>query len=120
MNENLQNAHSPGSLGEWRSRLHSTGTFFLWLFGILLLVLAGVYSLLIIFVPLLHLQNDAWNRPDNPVTLGNILKLMAASAILIFLARCSSRVRFWAGTFIFAIAVLYGLSEIGVFSFLLE
>ena len=92
-----------------------TATFGLWTFGVLA-ILGSVISLgLLVVVPLFSLENELWDRADNPHTLTNAAMYAAIGVTAIFAARSSDRIRFWLGVTTFVVFILYGLYDLGLF-----
>lgn len=64
-----------------------------WMFGVFA-IFSGIFCLaMILIVPVFSLQNEAWNRPSNPVTFVNGLLALAIGSIAIYAARGSDRRR---------------------------
>lgn len=72
-------------------------TWSLRIFGGLCLVAAAVFLGLLVFVPLLGLENAEWEREDNPVTVLSVLVNSAVGVGCLWLSRATDRIRFWCG-----------------------
>jgi membrane associated rhomboid family serine protease len=92
-----------------------TATLGLSLFGIVA-ILGSLASLsLIICVPLFSLENELWDRADNPHTIANVILYSLIGATAIFGARSSDRVRFMLGLGAFLAFIAYGIYDLGLF-----
>ncbi len=103
-----------------RSTLRSPRRFVvslgLWTFGIVAILSAIVSAALLIAVPMFSLENDLWNRPENPHTFANICLYLAISVVAIVAARGTDRKRFLIGLAVVVASLVYGLCELGLFS----
>ena len=88
----------------------------LWAWGIFAILAALVSLGLQIFVPLLSLENDQWNRSDNPHTMASVFFYGTAGVIAIIAARSSNRKRMWIAVVVAMTGILVGLYELGVFA----
>tara|TARA_R110002073_G_scaffold4918_2_gene31245 strand:- start:5342 stop:5698 length:357 start_codon:yes stop_codon:yes gene_type:complete len=105
---------NPGGI-TLQSLRRSTATSGLWAFGVVAL-LGSLMSLgLLIAVPLFSLENDLWNRADNPHTLTNVVLYAVIGVTAIYAARSSDRIRFWLGVTAFVVFIAYGLYDLGLF-----
>lgn len=84
-------------------------TWSLRIFGYFCLVAATVYAGLLVFVPLLNLENPNWERKNNPVTAVNVLLAVATGVGCLYLVRASDRTRFWIGAIVLIIVIAYGI-----------
>ena len=91
-----------------------TETIGLWSFGVVAIVGSVISLGLLIVVPLFSLENEWWDRADNPHTLTNVVLYAAIGVSAIFAARSSDRVRFWLGVTAFVAFILYGLYDFGL------
>lgn len=91
-----------------------TVTFGLWAFGVVAILGSMISFGLLIVVPLLSVENDLWNRADNPHTLANVVLYATIGVTAIFAARSSDRIRFWLGVTAFVALILYGLYDLGL------
>lgn len=86
-----------------------------WTFGVMA-VLSGSLSLaMIIIVPAFSLQNDAWNRPDNPVTFVNGLLCLAIGGMAIYAACGSDRRRIVTVAIAVVASIINEIYDLGVF-----
>jgi hypothetical protein len=68
-----------------------------WFVGIAMLLSSVVYAALLIAVPSLGLENDLWRRPDNHVTLANMVLYLNVGTLCIIAARGTAKIRLWLG-----------------------
>ena len=87
-----------------------------WTFGVLG-ILSGIFQLaMLLIVHTFALQNDAWNRTDNPVTLANGLFGLTVGGIAIYGARGSDRRRIVIVALAIVASILDGLYDLGLFN----
>ena len=98
-----------------QSLRRATWTFALWTFGVVTILSSLISLSLLIVVPLFSLENELWDRADNPHTLANVILHAAIGMTAIFAARSSDRIRFWLGVAAFVVFVVYGLYDLGLF-----
>ncbi len=99
----------------YRSVRRFTVTLGLWAVGVFTIMGALLSLSLGTVVRLLSLENDMWDRADNPHTLTNVVLYGAIGAAAIFAARSSDRIRFWLGVIAFVVYAVYGMYDLGVF-----
>jgi uncharacterized membrane protein len=92
-----------------------TATFSLWAFGAVALLGSSISLGLLIVVPLFSLENDLWDRADNPHSLTNVVVYAVIGVTAIYAARSSDRIRFSLGVTAFVVFVVYGLYDLGLF-----
>ncbi|TWT78633.1 hypothetical protein CA13_00290 [Planctomycetes bacterium CA13] len=98
-----------------QSLRRATATFGLWAAGVVAILGSLISLSLLIIVPLFSLENESWNRAENPHTIANVILYSAIGATAIFAARSSDRVRFWLGVTVFVAYIAYGLYDLGLF-----
>lgn len=90
--------------------------FGLWTFGIVAILCATVSAALLIAVPMFSLENDLWNRPENPHTYANVCLYFVIGVVAIVAARSTDRKRLLIGLAVVVASIVYGLYELGLFS----
>jgi hypothetical protein len=84
-------------------------------FAVVSILGAVVIAALLVIVPAFSLENESWNRTDNPITLTNLCLNLTIGFAAIVAARGSNRKRLAIGLVAVSVALGYGLYELGVF-----
>lgn len=69
----------------------------LWTFGIFAVLVSILSAAAQVIVPLFSLENEQWNRSDNPFTLVGACLCFIMGVLVISTARSTGRKRFWFG-----------------------
>lgn len=94
----------------------STLVFFINLYGLICIAVASICIGLLVTVPVIDPNNQAWARKDNPVTFTNVGLILLTGVVAMLFVRGSKTTRFVLGAIGILAFFFLTLCQLGAFS----